>query len=586
MPAAAAALFACLASAPAASAAAGTLDPSFSDDGRLSLVAAGPFVARAVAPTADGGAVVAGYSCAPDPASDNGICRNDGDSSFRLARFTTDGGLDSEFGDKGLVTTQVGVARSQAFDLLVQPDGRIVVGGVARDQTGNGGRDTFALVRYAPNGAVDRTFGDQGVRLTRVGTGFAAIADLAAAPDGSVVAVGQGYDGENRARMAIARYTADGALDTAGFNAPSGYSLAGAANYNYGLGAATFGDGAILATGIAGASADPAEHRFSAVRLRPNGTLETDFDADGAAEYAVGTSSSFANAAAVRPDGTWLAAGAATDGDGRQVMAVLRGVPAGSLDSGWDGDGVALTRTGDGSLAHDLLLLGDGRAVAVGQAATGDGFAFSLARYTAAGALDPAFGSGGTATTPWANFPVARGTAGALLPDGRLLVTGVGCQGGSGSSCTGGTAVLLIARYLSDPPPAPAPPGSPPPPAVDTRAPFARFVGLSSKARRAGLLRRGLRVRVAIDEEASVSAAVYGRGRGRRVVRDRRGATRRFAVLLGRQAVGVSGGVRELRLRVRAAAVRRVRRFSVRVVVTVRDRAGNERTVRRTVRVR
>ena len=60
------------------------------------------FVARAVAVQPDGRIIVAGYSC------DTGTCGPTGDSSFRLVRYTADGGLDTDFGDGGMVTTAIG----------------------------------------------------------------------------------------------------------------------------------------------------------------------------------------------------------------------------------------------------------------------------------------------------------------------------------------------------------------------------------------------------------------------------------------------------------------------------------------------
>lgn len=563
---------------------AGELDTSFSEDGRLSLIAAGPFVPRAIAVEADGDAIVAGYSCQPDATSRNGICQTDGDSSFRLARFTVDGGLDTEFGDKGLVTMKVGVARSQAFDLLIQPDGKIVVGGVARDADGQSGRDTFALVRYQTNGGIDPSFGTQGVTLTRIGTGFAAIADLAVTPDGSIVAVGQGQDAQGDPKVALARYSKDGRLESS-FNSPMGYQMLGPAAYNYGLGAIVLADGGVMAAGLSGATADPSGHRFSAVRLSHSGAADPAFDGDGSAEYGIGSSSSFANALAGTPDGNWIAAGAATDGDGRQAMALVRGTPTGALDPSWDGDGIALTRTGDGALANDLLVLADGRAVAIGQAMSGDSYSFALARYRASGSLDPAFGTGGTVATGWTNFQVARATAGALLPDGRLTVTGIGCLDGTQATCQGGTPVLLVARYLADPPP-PAPTPAPPPPARDTRAPGARFVSLPTRISRRKFMRDGLLVRLDVDEEASLTAQLLGRGTGRTVLDDRRGRTSQFRVVLHRRELKFSRGKRNVRLKPKATTIGRAKRFTVRVEVTFRDRAGNTTTLRRAVRVR
>ena len=126
----------------------GDLDPSFSNDGRVStLTSPDTFVARAVAVQPDGRIVVAGYSC------DTGTCGPTGDSSFRLVRYTADGGLDTDFGMGGMVTTPMGAGRSQAYDVLVRPDGKIVVGGVASMDVADPG--SFALARYLPDGRLE-----------------------------------------------------------------------------------------------------------------------------------------------------------------------------------------------------------------------------------------------------------------------------------------------------------------------------------------------------------------------------------------------------------------------------------------------
>src|SRR5215218_8395866 len=141
--------------APPAAAAPGDLDPAFSGDGRVStLTSPDTFMARAVAVQQDGRIVVAGYSC------DTGTCGPTGDSSFRLVRYTPDGGLDTDFGAGGMVTTAVGAGRSQAFDVIVRPDGRIVTGGVASADASDPG--SFALVGYGSNGSLDPGFGAGG----------------------------------------------------------------------------------------------------------------------------------------------------------------------------------------------------------------------------------------------------------------------------------------------------------------------------------------------------------------------------------------------------------------------------------------
>lgn len=549
-----AAVTAALAVAPAADARAapGDLDGSFSVDGKVALAAAGSFVARAVAVQPDGRILVAGYSCDPG-ASLSGLCQADGSSSFRVARFTAGGAPDTEWGDGGVVTTQVGTGRAQAFDLLLQPDGRVVAGGVGRD---GADRDSFALTRYEPDGALDRSFDRDGIAITRVGRGLSAISDLAAAPGGAIVAVGRATDEQGRDRVAVARYGPDGGL-RGGFGA-FGTAFAGATGYGYGLGAWIAPDAAVVTAGIAGTTAaDVASYRTGVARITPTGLADTRFSGDGAAEFAVGSSSSFANAITGLPDGRWVTAGAATDPQGRQVMALLRGTARGSLDAGWGADGVALVRTLAGASASDLVRLEDGRVLAAGQAATGSGEQrFALARLDADGRLDPAF-SGGMVTTAWARFPVARAMAAAVDGRGRAVLAGIGCSGGTGAQCTGGTAHLALARYLGDAP------------ASDTRAPVLDLVPPPRAMRRRSLLQRGVNVRLGTDEEARVTVTLRSRGR-----------------TLARRELPFSTRRRALRLRPARGALPRRRSFTVTVVFRATDRAGNVAVLRRSVRIR
>ena len=565
------ALVALLLASATAHAAPGDLDPTFSEDGKVSLVSGGSFVVRSVAVQPDDRILAGGYTCDPG-ASRNGLCTADGDSSFRIARFTPGGELDREWGNRGMVTAPVGTGRSQVFDLLALPDGGVLAGGVARD----GERDGFALARFGARGALEAA------SVTPVGSGFAAIADLAAAPAGSVVAVGQARDDEGRERVAIARYDSAGRLDPT-FGA-FGTVLAGATAYGYGLGGWVAPDGSVVAAGIAGTSSeDVAGHRTGLVRATTSGGADPGFSGDGAAEFAVGSSSSFANALTGLPDGRWLSAGAATDDEGRQVMALVRGTPAGELDPGWDADGIALVRTLRGASAVDVARLADGRVLAAGYATSDPGSVhFALARLDASGRLDPTF-DGGVVTTAWDRFPIARATALAIDSRDRAVVAGVGCSQGSGGACEGGRVHLALARYQADeaPPqpeaPATAAPDAPaapaaPAPAADARAPGVAMIPLPRAYRRRTLVRRGVLVRVRADEVARVRVALRVR-RGRRVI------------TVARRTLRFGEGRRSLRVRVRDRRLPR-RAFTLGVVIRVADRAANVTVVRRTVRIR
>ena len=127
-------------------------------------------------------------------------------------------------------------------------------------------------------------------------------------------------------------------------------------------------------------------------------------------------------------------------------MALARTNAEGGLDRSWDGDGLALARALDGTVATDVLLDPEGRAVAAGHASAGAAYQFALARFDGAGALDRSFG-GGLVLTSFPGATVARATALARQADGKLVVAGIACASGKGMQCDGGTARLALARY-------------------------------------------------------------------------------------------------------------------------------------------
>src|SRR5690349_11123753 len=66
------------------------------------------------------------------------------------------GDLDPTFGGDGVIRTDLTPAEDHGFAVAIQPDGKIVVAGVA----GLGGKDSrFAIVRYNTEGTLDTSFG-------------------------------------------------------------------------------------------------------------------------------------------------------------------------------------------------------------------------------------------------------------------------------------------------------------------------------------------------------------------------------------------------------------------------------------------
>ncbi len=120
-----------------------------------------------------------------------------------VTRYTQNGQLDPEFGVNGIVTSDYGTGSDQgeASTVVLQSDDKIVVAGLRNF----GSKTDFALMRYMPNGSVDRTFGDTGSVSTDFGNSDDGGRAIAMQFDGKILVAGQSHNG-TQGRIAIARY--------------------------------------------------------------------------------------------------------------------------------------------------------------------------------------------------------------------------------------------------------------------------------------------------------------------------------------------------------------------------------------------
>src|SRR5215472_13365072 len=181
----------------------GILDASFGTGGIVTTGFGVSAEATSVAVQADGKIVAAGFA------------NLDGGDDFALVRYNSNGTLDASFGTGGKVTTAFFVSSpsfsaAQAFSVAVQPDGRIVAAGNAAV----GGAFDFALARYNSNGTLDTSFGTNG-KVTTDFAGVDDVpsepSGVALQGDGKIVVVGQTGDVYD---FALARYNGNGTLDT------------------------------------------------------------------------------------------------------------------------------------------------------------------------------------------------------------------------------------------------------------------------------------------------------------------------------------------------------------------------------------
>ena len=119
------------------------------------------------------------------------------------------------FGQAVDAADQVGVvgqpgAGGVVPDIVLQPDGKIVVVGAHSFTTETGGiTSDFALSRYHPDGSLDTSFGTEGKVTTDVTGGDDSAWGVAVQPDEKIVVVGKGSND-----FVLARYTPEGNLDS------------------------------------------------------------------------------------------------------------------------------------------------------------------------------------------------------------------------------------------------------------------------------------------------------------------------------------------------------------------------------------
>jgi uncharacterized delta-60 repeat protein len=339
----------------------GSLDASFNGTGKVTTAfGSGVDEASDLALQSDGKLVAAGYS-------NNGF-----NYDFAVARYKTDGSLDTSFKGTGKVTTPFALYDDLAYALALQPDGKLVVAG----RSFNGSNADFALARYKPDGSLDTAFNGTGKVTTAIGPSDDEAYGLALQPDGKVVAAGLSRNGSQTV-FAVARYNPNGSLDTS-FNGTGKVTTAIGSTYASADALALQPDGKLVAAGI---GQNGSNFDFALARYNPNGSLDTSFNGTGKVTTAIGPSTDDAIDLALQPDGKLVAAGYSDNGS-EHDFALARYNANGTLDPGFGSGGKVTTAIGSGTdEAYGLALQPDGKLVAAGQSWNGSKYVFALVRY-------------------------------------------------------------------------------------------------------------------------------------------------------------------------------------------------------------
>ena len=403
--------------APWASAGPGDLDTSFGEYGQVLTDFGVRAKGTAIAIQSDGRIVVAGRT--------RGSRFTTEQADFAVARYLPDGKLDPTFGADGLVTTDISGQIDSASQVLLQPDGKIIVAGTGDRTAASEPISDFAVIRYTADGRLDQGFGTDGKVTTDFGFTEAVLA-LALQSDGKIVAGGYSFDdpGDGPSFSALARYNSDGSLD-ASFGTdgtvltPGGEVMA----------LSIQPDDRILVVG-GGCCSKVGEYVFRLARYYPDGSLDTSFGDQGfVTTHTIRFQGPFSDAVVFGADGSIFAAGFQHYSNERcscNAFAVVKLSPLGNLDSSFGHDGEVQTIIGSSSYANAVAVLADGKVVAAGFAFPyGGGLGkFAVVRYNADGSRDQTFGRHGKVVTQFGRRP-AKAAAVGIDADGRAIVAGI-----------------------------------------------------------------------------------------------------------------------------------------------------------------
>ena len=357
--------------------------------------------------------------------------------SFAVAQYNSDGSLDPSFSQDGRTTIDfgAGVFESGAADVALQPDGKVIVAGYVRRNAGQSGYSDIAIVRLnAGTGTLDPTFGVNGIVITNIADYSGATSgatSVAIQPDGRVVVGGYGGGGF----FTVVRYLPNGSLDRS-FSGDGILSIVTAdRSISIANDIAILPDGHILAVGDYSLTVHP---RYSSammmVRMNSNGSLDSTFGTNGRF-FDWGNRQRTANEVALLADGSFLVAGNATAyvetyyQSSRMAVSKYMANPAGASWTAvetvlYTSDHDPFSQGEVDSVLRSMVVQPNGRIVLAGTSQLG----VSIVRLSSSGERDSSFNGDGRLTMSFGtaiNSPSNYQTADLLRqPNGRLIIVG------------------------------------------------------------------------------------------------------------------------------------------------------------------
>jgi len=365
--------------------------------------------AFALAIQADGKIVAAGHTHTGNTQYD-----------FGLARYNYDGSLDATFGIGGKVTTDFGTNFDEALGVTIQADGKIVA--VGRTHTGNVQSD-FAIARYNTDGSLDTTFGTGGKVITDFGTNFDEATAVTIQIDNKIVVAGFTHTGNTQYNFAIARYNTNGSLD-ATFGTGGKVITDFGTDDDEAYAIVIQKDNKMVVAGFTDTGGGFSSYDSALARYNTDGSLDTSFGVGGKVITDFGTIYDTTFALAIQKDNKIVACGYTFTGNTQFDFGLARYNTDGSLDTSFGVGGKVITDFGPDDFAFGVAIQKDNKIVASGLTHTGGTqYDFAVVRYHPNGTLDQTFASGGKVITDFGTND-DEGYQVIIQLDGKIVVVG------------------------------------------------------------------------------------------------------------------------------------------------------------------
>ena len=354
-----------------------------------------------------------GYSVAIQP--DNKIIlaghrETNNVKDFAIVRYNPDGSMDNNFGNGGLVIFDGGTDSDKAISVIIQDDGKILIGGSVYHHLTT--LDDYAMARFNADGTPDNTFGTGGLVTTDINGEWDNAYAMAIQNDGKILLAGEAYMGGKR-NVGIVRYNPDGSCDCS-FGSGGFAILSIGSVIDRTRAIALQADGKILAGGWMNNGLDD---QLFLTRFNTDGSTDNTFGNNGVATLDIGGNDDRCWVVNVLTDGKILVGGQSGT-SGNYDYLLVKYLPDGTLDNTFGSNGIALNNFGPNDYVSDMVVQTDGKILTAGGA-----FSFELVRFLETGYPDTGFGINGLVNTsigPSFSFSLTL----CLQADGKIIVAG------------------------------------------------------------------------------------------------------------------------------------------------------------------